>query len=68
MSASPETSNRYLTAGQVRDRFGGISDMTLWRWLNDERMAFPKPLVVRRRRLFREDEIARWTPPTAEAA
>ena len=41
-----------LTAAQVRQRFGNISDMTLWRWLNDESLAFPRPIVVNRRRLF----------------
>ncbi len=52
--------NRYLTATQVRARFGDISDMTLWRWLQDETLAFPKPMVIKRRRLFREDQIVDW--------
>ncbi len=41
----------YLTALDVRRRFK-ISDMTLWRWLKDERLDFPKPLLIRRRRYF----------------
>jgi predicted DNA-binding transcriptional regulator AlpA len=32
---------RYLTAGQVRVRFGGVSDMWLWRYMRDH--GFPKP-------------------------
>ncbi|GAB5430334.1 MAG: hypothetical protein Devi2KO_37930 [Devosia indica] len=52
--------NRYLTATQVRARFGNISDMTLWRWLQDDALGFPKPMVINRRRLFREDQIIDW--------
>ena len=31
-----------LTAGQVRVRFGGVSDMWLWRYMRDH--GFPKPV------------------------
>ena len=47
-----------LSATQVRKLFaGGISDMTLWRWMHDENMAFPRPIVINRRRYFRASEI-----------
>lgn len=42
----------YLTASQVCRRYGGISDMTLWRWLRDAGMGFPQPIYVNRRRLW----------------
>ena len=32
----------YLNAAQVRTRYGGVSDMALWRWLHDEDLKFPK--------------------------
>lgn len=54
------TSNHYLTAAQVRAYFGGISQMSLWRWLNDEKLEFPKPLIVNKRRLFPVAEIEAW--------
>jgi hypothetical protein len=47
----------YLTANAVRQRFGGISDMTLWRWLHDEKIAFPQPKVINRRRYFRVEDV-----------
>ncbi|WEJ32002.1 DNA-binding protein [Devosia sp. SD17-2] len=59
--------SRYLTAHQVRARFGGISDMTLWRWLQDPKLSFPKPMVVNRRRLFLEREIVAWEAERAAA-
>ncbi|MBY0256351.1 hypothetical protein [Methylobacterium sp.] len=43
----------YLTAKQVRERYGNCSDMCIWRWLNDDAMRFPKPLVINGRRLWK---------------
>ena len=42
----------FLTANQVRQRYGSISDMTLWRWINDPALRFPKPTFINRRRYF----------------
>lgn len=47
----------YLTARQVCSRYGGISDMTLWRWLNDPEMGFPCPRYINRRRYWDEAEL-----------
>ena len=47
----------FLTGPQLRQRFGGISDMTLWRWLHDDCVGFPKPLVINRRRYFRTADV-----------
>lgn len=52
-----EHGTRYLTSSEVRARFGGISDMSLWRWLNDTKLGFPRPLIINRRRFFRLDQI-----------
>jgi hypothetical protein len=58
MAAFPATT--YLSAAQVRNRYGGISNMTLWRWLNDGELGFPPPEWIRRRRFWREDKLAAW--------
>jgi predicted DNA-binding transcriptional regulator AlpA len=50
----------YLNAGQVRDRYGGISDMTLWRWLHDEKLGFPKPRHINRLRYWDDAELTEW--------
>ena len=49
-----------LTAKQVRARYGGVSDMAIWRWLRDERMAFPQPLVINGRRYWRLSGLQHW--------
>jgi predicted DNA-binding transcriptional regulator AlpA len=49
---------RLLTSRQVRQHYGGCSDMTLWRWLRHETLQFPRPVIINGRRYWREDEIA----------
>ena len=50
----------YLKATQVRERYGGISDMTLWRWLRDEQLGFPKPCRINRMRYWNDSELTEW--------
>jgi len=47
---------RYLSAAQVRRRYGDISDTSLWRWSRDEKLNFPKPVYINGRR-FWDDEL-----------
>lgn len=49
-----------LTSADVRQSCGGVSDMTIFRWLRDERANFPRPVYVNRRRYWRADEISQW--------
>ncbi|YBV97399.1 DNA-binding protein [Phyllobacteriaceae bacterium JZ32] len=51
--------NAYLTAPQVLARYN-ITDMTLWRWLQDSELDFPKPTKINRRRYFLEAELIAW--------
>ena len=50
----------YRNAGQVRARYGGVSDMTLWRWLHDEELRFPQPIRINGRRFWKEDDLTAW--------
>lgn len=54
---SNEAPDFLLTSREVRGMFGGVSDMSLWRWLQDSEMGFPKPLIMRRRRYWRQADI-----------
>ena len=49
-----------LPANTVRERLGGITDMTLWRWLECEDLNFPRPYYIKRNRYWSEDELAAW--------
>lgn len=50
---------QFLTRPQVK-RLYQISEMTLWRWENSETLNFPKPIVVNRRKFFREEDLLNW--------
>jgi predicted DNA-binding transcriptional regulator AlpA len=60
--------SKLLTAAAVRDALGGISDMTLWRWLNDPALNFPKPIYIARRRYWKEADVSEWLDAQAEVA
>lgn len=60
-------STSYLTAPQVKERYQ-ISEMTLWRWARDEKMGFPQPLVLNRRKLFAESALVEWERQRVKAA
>ena len=53
----PHPQTVYLKATQVRERYGGISDMTLWRWLRDKELGFPKPRRINRMRYWNDSEL-----------
>ena len=62
MSAETEP---LLPARRAWERFG-VTPRTLDRWLQDERMSFPKPVVINSRRYWRESELAAWEQSRAK--
>ena len=62
-SRSDQTSSaivQLVSAASVKQACGDVSDMTLWRWLQDENLNFPKPIYIQRRRFWRADELVLW--------
>ena len=68
----PAEATTYLNAAQVRTRYGGVSDMALWRWLQDDDLGFPKPFRINRRRFWKASDLTAWESacrsPVDEAA
>ncbi len=50
---------RYLTIKQLTARYH-VCRMTLFRWQRDERMGFPKPIQIGRRKLWNSAELDLW--------
>jgi predicted DNA-binding transcriptional regulator AlpA len=51
---------KFLTGPQVCERYS-ITDMSLWRWLDDPALNFPKPtMIVQRRRFWDEAILRKW--------
>jgi predicted DNA-binding transcriptional regulator AlpA len=55
----------FLPAPQVRRRYGNISDMALWRWLNDPELGFPQPVDIGGRRYFRLSQLQEFETQAA---
>lgn len=49
-----------ISIARVREVCGGVSAMSIWRWLNTPEMKFPKPIYIARRRYWREADILEW--------
>jgi predicted DNA-binding transcriptional regulator AlpA len=66
--SNPESKKRYLTAGQLRERYGGRSHMWIERRLQDD-PTFPKPTKFGRLRFWDEAALEKWERShAAEAA
>lgn len=59
---------KLLTAAAVRELCGGVTDMTLWRWVQRADLDFPKPLKIGRRNYWREADILAWLDTREVAA
>lgn len=57
-----------IPAKKVREELGGISDMTLYRWLNDPTLDFPKPIYIKTRRYFDAMQLAEFKEKRALAS
>jgi predicted DNA-binding transcriptional regulator AlpA len=55
------------TARKVRSQLGDISDVSLWRWIRNPTLKFPKPTKISGRLYFRADEIDAWIEAQAES-
>ena len=47
-----------IQAADTRILCGGISDMTLWRWINER--DFPQPVYIGNRRYWKESDVLAW--------
>lgn len=55
----PKSEPEFLAAPAVLERYG-ISDMSLWRWIRDPSLAFPRPVYIGRYRYFVRSELEAW--------
>ncbi len=54
--AGSNSGDDLLPAAQVRSRYG-VSDMTIFRWLNDDKLEFPRPIRINGRRYWRITDL-----------
>ena len=52
--------DQLIKPAKVRAMCGGVSDMSIWRWLKEPALHFPKPVYIGRHRYWRETEVRAW--------
>lgn len=57
---------KLINAARVCEVCGGVSAMSIWRWLNDPALNFPKPIYIVRRRYWREADVIGWLESRAD--
>ena len=50
----------FLDARAVRRRYGGRSEMALWRWIKDPDLGFPAPIYIQQYRYWRLADLLAW--------
>jgi predicted DNA-binding transcriptional regulator AlpA len=64
MTAAKEKTE-FLTGPQVQARYQK-SHVTLWRWVRDPDMSFPRPIKINRLNFWRLAELESWENAQAE--
>jgi len=49
-----------INSKQLREMLGGISDMSLWRFVHSKYLDFPKPTYINKRRFWSSSDIEDW--------
>jgi predicted DNA-binding transcriptional regulator AlpA len=55
----------FFPARRVWERYG-VTSMTLWRWIRDPEMNFPRPVYLGRFRYWRIAELEAWEAEQAQ--
>jgi predicted DNA-binding transcriptional regulator AlpA len=61
------SSEGFIGSRKVRERYN-VSDMSIWRWLHDDELAFPKPIYIGKRRYWQLSQLEQWERSRAAAA
>jgi predicted DNA-binding transcriptional regulator AlpA len=67
LPAVPVDDDVLIPSHLILERYG-ITRRTLYRWIADARMAFPRPVVLVRRFYFNKSEIESWERARASIA
>jgi hypothetical protein len=65
----PPDTDVFLDARAVKRRYGGRSDMALYRWIRDTDLGFPRPIYIQQYRYWRLADLLEWerTRPTSKS-
>jgi predicted DNA-binding transcriptional regulator AlpA len=55
-----QTEEVFLPSRKVKERYGNVSDMWIWRRLHEEGSNFPQPLRINGRRFWRLQDLVNY--------
>ena len=58
-----EMQSRLIKQSDVKHMIGDVSDMTIWRWLNEEgyeSLGFQKPIKIKTRNYWNINSVQKW--------
>jgi predicted DNA-binding transcriptional regulator AlpA len=58
---------KFIPSRDLRERYR-VSDMSIWRWLRNDELAFPKPTIINGRRYWLIDDLEQWERARAAQA
>lgn len=67
-SSGPDLSGRRIGIHAVRALCGDVCTMTIYRWMKAPEMSFPAPILIARRRYWKEADILAWLDASGERA
>ncbi len=59
MSTGAGDGDRFLPARKVWERYG-VTSMTLWRWIHDDKLSFPPPVYINGFRYWKISSLIAW--------
>jgi len=59
-SAAQPRDDDLVTAREVRRMFGGVSEMTIWRWMRSETVRFPQPVQINNKNYWLLGDLRRF--------
>ncbi len=65
---SQPLTGRMIPSAAVRTICGGVSKVTLHRWMNRPDLAFPRPIAIGKRNYWRETAVLAWLQAREVAA
>ena len=60
LSISEPRDDDLVTSREVRRMFGGVVEMTLWRWMRSENFQFPQPISISNKNYWQLGDLRRY--------
>ena len=67
LTKTPYIDDVHVNSSETCQICGGVSTMSLWRWLHDDELKFPPPVKINGRNYWKLAELRAWLAGRAAA-